>query len=716
MHKLTAAVLRHRALVAIVWIALTVVGALFVGKANSGLSHQQATPGLAGYDANQAMIRHLGLDGNEAPIIAILRLPAGESMTTLAGQHAAAQTFTSAGAAAGRVGLIDYATSHDRRLITDGGTSTFAVYDVPNPDKGTYKNTESALKPALQRGLPAGARVTVTGDAALQSTGSGSGSGLSTLDETLIGAAAALLVLAFVYASAIAVVPLLMALPSILVSFLMLYGLEQLTPVSSLLQYLVAFIGLGIAIDYSLLIVTRWREERERGLENREAIIAANDHAGRAVVLSGATVAIGMLSLLIIPVQFIQGIGLGSLLIPLAALGTSVTLLPVVLSAWGPALDRHQIRRGSTTYSRAWERWATMIVNRRWIAAATGLVIVIALAIPALSMNTGQPSDASLGGHSPAARALHALQREGVPVAITFPVQVLVQGGPVTARRAAAIARRTDGVWSVFTPHDSAPTTPGSSLLTVVPTATGNTGAGTATVTRLRQNLADVGGAGKTVQVAGNTAATMDFTSAIYNRFPLILAVIAAITFLVLARSFRSVALALKAVLLNLVSLGAAFGFIVIFWQSGHGSDLIYGVHATHSIRNWAPVIMFAFLFGISMDYEVFVLARMREEYDATGDTRRAIVGSIARTGRLITCAALILAISFASLSTTNDIAVEVPATGLAFGVILDAVIVRTLLVPALAALLGRWNWWMPTPLARAFGIAPTAVPSEAAR
>lgn len=713
MHKFTAAVLRHRILVVVVWIALTIVGGLFVGKANSGLTHQQATPGLAGYDANKAMIRHLGLDGGEAPAIAVLHLPTGLNMNTAAGQRAAARMFATAGAQ-GHVGLIDYATSHDRRLISKDGRSTFAVFNLPNPDTGPYTSTAGALKPALKHALPVGASVTVTGDDALQSTGSGSGSSLSTLDETLIGAAAALLVLAFVYGSAIAVVPLLMALPSILVSFLMLYGLEQLTPISSLLQYLVAFIGLGIAIDYSLLIVTRWREERERGLENREAILAANDHAGRAVVLSGATVMIGMLSLLIIPVQFLQGIGLGSLLIPLAAISTAVTLLPVVLSAWGPALDRFQIRRGSTTYSRAWARWANVIVNRRRVAAALGLVIVVALAIPALSMNTGQPSDASLGGTSPAAQAFHQLQHEGVPAAVSFPVQVLVQGGPANAQRAAAIARHTDGVWSVFTPQVSATTTPGSSLLTLVPTAGGNTSAGMATVTRLRQNLADVGGGGKAVQVGGNTAANLDFTSAIYSNFPLMLAIISVITFLVLARSFRSVALALKAVLLNLVSLGAAFGFIVIFWQSGHGSELIYGVHATHAIRNWVPVIMFAFLFGISMDYEVFVLARMREEYDATGDTRQAIVGALARTGRLITCAALILAISFASLSTTNDIAVQVPAVGLAFGVILDAVIVRTLLVPALAALLGKWNWWMPTSVARALRIR-AASPTEAA-
>ena len=219
------------------------------------------------------------------------------------------------------------------------------------------------------------------------------------------------------------------------------------------------------------------------------------------------------------------------------------------------------------------------------------------------------------------------------------------------------------------------------------------------------------------VQVGGDSAANMDFTNAIYNRFPLALALIALITFVLLARSFRSVPLALKAVLLNLVSLGAAFGFMVMFWQSGIGSEAIYGIPATHAIRNWAPIIVFAFLFGISMDYEVFVLARMREEYDRSHDTRRAIIGSMSRTGRLVTGAALILAISFASLATAPDIAVEVPATGLAFGVIVDAVIVRTLLVPAIASLLGDWNWWMPDAMARVLRTpAPATVPDPARR
>jgi RND superfamily putative drug exporter len=320
-------------------------------------------------------------------------------------------------------------------------------------------------------------------------------------------------------------------------------------------------------------------------------------------------------------------------------------------------------------------------------------------------MNTGQPRANSLGGNGQPARTLHALERQGVPSAVVFPIQVLAHGGGAAAQRASSIARATPGVYTVLAPPTSAFRHGNATLLSVIPTAEGATTAGTATVTRLRAALANVAGG---VEVGGNTAQNVDFNNAVYGNFPLMLAVIAIVTFLILARSFRSVALAAKAVLVNLVSLGATFGFLVLFWQNGHGSNLLYGVPATGSIRNWIPIISFAFLFGISMDYEVFILARTREEYDRTGSTQQAIVGSLARTGRLVTCAALILAISFASLSTAPDIVVEMIATALAFGVLIDAVIVRTLLVPALVAIMSHWNWWMPDAFARLLRLPPS--------
>jgi RND superfamily putative drug exporter len=704
MNSITRLALRHRRLVALAWVVLTVVGVLTVSSATSGLSHGFNTPGTAGYEANKHMFQRLGIDGNEQPTIAVLHLPAGEGMGTAAGQAAAARTFAAA-TRAGHLAVADYANTHNPKLISSDGRTTWALINVPNPDVPLGSGVVGRIQPALRAAAPAGVSVSVTGFEQIQTAGGGGGGGPSVLIETLIAGAGALAVLLFVYGSAVAVVPLLIAIPSILTSFLLVLALEQAISVNFLVEYLVAVLGLGISVDYSLLLVTRWREEREAGRANEEAILAAGPTAGRAVVLSGTIVAIGLLSLVLLPVPFLRSIGLGAMLIPLVAIAASVTLLPVILAAWGPRLDRHRVvRSGSTTFSRRWESWGKLIVRRRWIAGILGLAIVLGLAIPALSMNTGQPRANSLGGTGAPARTLHALERTGVPSAVVFPIQVLTHGGAVAAQRATAIAGNTRGVYTVLAPATSAFRQGQDSLISVIPTAEGNSSAGTATVTRLRTALTGVPGR---VEVGGNTAQNVDFNSAVYGNFPLMLTVIAIVTFLLLARAFRSVVLAAKAVLVNLVSLGATFGFLVLFWQDGHGSNLIYGVPATGSIRNWIPIISFAFLFGISMDYEVFILARMREEYDRTGSTRQAIVGSLAHTGRLVTCGALILAISFASLSTAPDIVVQMIATGLAFGVLIDAVIVRTLLVPALVAIMGRWNWWMPSGLARLLRLPP---------
>jgi len=704
MTKITRLALQHRRLVVLGWLLLALAGGLTVSSTNRNLSHSVATPGTAGSEANAHIRKRFGLDGNEQPAIAVLRLPVGQSMQTAAGQAIAAQTFDAAHRA-GHLGIADFATTHDAKLVSRDGRTTWALIDMPNPDVPLGAGVLQAIQPALRAAAPAGASVTVTGFEPLQSAGGGAGGNPSVLVETLIGALGALIILAFVYGSAIAIVPLLMALPSILTTFLLVLGLEQLITVNNLVQYLVAFIGLGVAIDYSLLIVTRWREEREAGLRNEEAILTAGATAGHAVVLSGITVAVGLLCLLVLPVPFLRSIGVASMFVPLVAIAAAMTLLPVTLAAWGPALDSKRVRRGSTTFSRAWERWARLVVRRRWIAGIAGLVIMLALALPTLSLKTGQASaNALAAGGGPAAAAFQAIEREGVPSGVVFPVQLLVHGGGASAAQAANIARETSGVYTVLAPPTSSFRQGQDTLLSVVPNSEGNTPVGQALIGTLRTRLTSVRGG---VEVGGNTAEVTDFNQAVYGNFPLMLGVLTLLVFLLLARAFRSVVLALKAVVLNLISLGASYGFLVLFWQEGHGSNLLYGVPAIGAIREWVPIIVFAFLFGLSMDYEVFVLARIREEYDRTASTNEAVIRALARTGRLVTCAALIIAVSLLSLSVNPDIIVRLIATGLAAGILLDVLVVRTLLVPALVALMGRWNWWMPSRLARLLRIAP---------
>ena len=221
-------------------------------------------------------------------------------------------------------------------------------------------------------------------------------------------------------------------------------------------------------------------------------------------------------------------------------------------------------------------------------------------------------------------------------------------------------------------------------------------------------------GAGSDVRVGGLPAENDDFINAVYGNFPLMIALIATITFVLLARAFRSLLLPLKAVVLNVVSVAAAWGVLALVWQHGHGSDVLWGIDATGSVPAWIPLMVFAFLFGLSMDYEVFILARMREEFDATGDTHTAVVRGIGRTGRLVTSAALILFLSFVALGSGPGTDLKMFATGLAAGILIDATVIRALLVPAVVSLFGRWNWVLPRRPARLLRVEPS-MPRRAA-
>ena len=697
MRRIAAFSARHKWLVVSTWLILALAGGLTANATIGRMDYTYATPGQPGYGADLHITQRFGVDPAFEPTLAVLHLPPALTMQTAAGRGTARRTFAAA-ARPGVVTVADYANTGNAKLITDGGRTTWAVLGLANPDTGPGVGAGDKLGAVLRAAAPQGASVTVTGFAQMLSGGGTSG-GPSLLAQTAIGGFLALLLLLLVYGSAIAIVPLLMAAAAIGVTFLCEFGLIHITPVSYFLQYLIPLFGLGVAVDFSLLVVIRWREERERGLDNDTAIGAAASRAGQAVLLSGVTVATGLLSLVLLPVPFLRSIGVGTMLIPLVAVAATATLLPATLAVCGPALDRHRLlrRRGTGTHSRGWERWGRRWYGTAGCAGASGLVVMLALAAPGLSINTAEPLIGSLPQASPAAHAFRQLEAAGVPSAVDFPIEIITSGGPAAARQATAIALATPGVYTVLAPDTTAFRAGNSALLTVIPTAEGSTAAGRTIVTSLRSSLQGIPGG---AQVGGATASEMAFTSAVYGNFPLALAVITLLSLLILCLAFRSVVLAVKAVLLNLVSLGAAFGFMVVFWQQGHGSNLIYGAPAILAIHAWIPVVVFACLFGLSMDYEVFVLSRVREEYDRTGSTDAAVIAGLARTGRLVTCAALIVAVSFLTLSSTPDQIVQVAASALAVGILLDAVIVRTLLVPALISLLGRWNWWLPRPFA----------------
>ncbi len=694
MERFAELVLRHRAAVTLLWLVLLVSGLATAGQLSDRLSFDFSLPGQPGYQTELQLITTYGVSSADT-LIPVLTVPEGQTVQDRRADVAA--VFDTVRKQVPQLRVVDLGSTGNDTFAFDGGRRTFALVQGPLPT-GFGSGAEAALAPVLKqaaaaRGLEAG----LTSYALLAAGGDSSGPSL--LAETLLGAVGALLVLSFVFASLLALVPLLIAAVSILTTFLLVLGLTALTDVSFVVQFLISLVGLGVAIDYSLLLVTRWREERAHGHDNHTAIVIAMRTAGHAVLASGVTVAISLLALLVVPVPFLRSMGLGGLLIPLVSVAAVLTLLPALLSSIGPRLDWPRIRQEGTA-SRGWSAWSSAIVRRPWLAAGAAVVVLGLLIAPVFDLRIGQSGVDSLASSGPAFDTITQLRQGGVGSGVLTPIEVLVPADH--AQAAAAAARGVAGVHAAVVGDAGG----GSALVDVLPRAETVDSDGTAVVEAVR--TAVQAATGGEVGITGAGAAVQDYSSAVYDNFPYVLLIIAAITFVLLARTFRSVLLPLKAVLLNLVSLAAVFGAVVFFWQQGHGSQAVFGVAPTGAITFWLPVIIFAFLFGLSMDYEVFILTRMREEYDATGSTPAAVVGGLGRTGRLVTSAALILFFAFAALASAPGTDIKVFGTALGVGIVIDATVVRALLVPALVSLFGRWNWWLPDRLATLLRVEPS--------
>jgi RND superfamily putative drug exporter len=712
MARITRWVLAHRRTVVSFWLVLTLVGAASAGSATKALKQKFSVPGREGFVTNQQIARDFhGTGGNGAPLLAVVTLPAGQQISSrgVEGELRAVEARLQRTLPGAR--MAGYASTHNDAFLSNDGRTTFVIaYPPPDPTQAFENNPKAAERASASlRGVTiAGQPVHLTGFDAL-SLQSGGGNGPGVLVEALLGGLGALLVLAFVFGSLLAFVPILMAIASILTTFLVVWGLTTITEVSPIVQFLIALIGLGVSIDYSLLVVVRWREERAHGLDSHAAIERAMQTAGRAVVFSGTTVAIGLLALIALPLPFLRSVGYGGMLIPLISVIVAMTLLPVVLATIGPRLDWPHIRNDDKA-SRSWTAWANIVVRRRWIAALGAALVLAALVLAATNLQLGISNVNTIAKQGDAKRGLTELERSGIGAGVLLPNEVLV--GDSTSPEAVARALATvPGVHGAVAPDSPQWRRGGTAVVDAFTSADASTQSARDTLDRTRA-AAHAIAAG--VKVGGLPAQNADFIEAVYGNFPLMIALIALITFVLLARAFRSLLLPLKAVILNVISVSAAWGVLELVWQNGHGSNAIWGISATGSITSWIPLMVFAFLFGLSMDYEVFILARMREEYDATGATDTAVVRGIGRTGRLVTSAALILFLAFVSLASGPATEIKVLATGLAAGILLDATVIRALLVPAVVSLFGRWNWWLPQMPARLLRVEPSPSPRPA--
>jgi putative drug exporter of the RND superfamily len=465
----------------------------------------------------------------------------------------------------------------------------------------------------------------------------------------------------------------------------------------------VAMIGIGVGIDYALLIVTRYRQALTDGRDPENAVLLALDTAGRSVLFAGSTVVIAVLGMLLIDVPAIRGLAIGIALGVLLTMLAALTLLPAVLGFTGRNIDKlglpHRKHAEGDGRESFWHRWSHTIQRRPWAAAAGGLVVLVVLAVPVLSMRLAF-TDAGNRPTSDTTRQAYDMLAEGFGVGFNGPLLLAAdlpggQSDLEALRELSATLHATPGVQFATQP---VPNEAGdTAILQVFPTTSPQSEETAELVDTLRDDVVPAAEEGTTldVKVGGLTAAAVDYSAYTTDRLPVFIGAVLVLSFLLLMVVFRSLLVPLKAVIVNLLTIGAAYGAMVAVFQWGWGKDL-FGISKTGPIEAWAPMMLFAIVFGLSMDYEVFLLSRIREEYDRTGKNNVAVADGLAATARVITAAALVMVLVFGAFILGSDRAVKMFGFGLAFAVALDATVVRLILVPATMELLGDKNWWLP--------------------
>ncbi|XRQ09255.1 MMPL family transporter [Actinomadura welshii] len=515
------------------------------------------------------------------------------------------------------------------------------------------------------------------------------------------GVLAALVVLLVAFGTVVAaLVPITLALVTVALGLGGITLLAGAMDVSAAAPTIGAVIGLGVGIDYALFITARYRENRDAGRDGPAALADAMGSAGSAVLFAGGTVVVAMAALTLTGLGFLISIGLSVSLVVLFAVGTALTLLPALLSLLGDRIDRGRVTRRRRPRRRAadtaWWRHAHRVSARPWPYLIAATAVLLLLAAPALSMRTGFP-DAGDDSPSTTHRQAYDLLSEGFGPGFNAPLLLVadLRAPGVDARGLAALSERLaadPGIAAVGAPR----TSPAGDtvVLPAVPTTAPADAETAETLERVR------GLVPANVSVSGLTAMTDDLTRQLDATLPVFVAAILVASFLLLMLVFRSIAVPLKAAVMNLLSIGAAYGVVVAVFQWGWLAGL-FGLEGTYLIASPLPTIFFAILFGLSMDYEVFLLSRIREEYDATGDDAESVARGLAGSGRVITSAALIMTAVFLSLVANASPLARMLGLGLTTAIVLDATLVRMVLVPAAMALLGRANWWLPRGLDR---------------
>ena len=591
----------------------------------------------------------------------------------------------------------------------DGRTLVARVYlDVANPNDMPVADTERLLA-ATDKADGEGLEIALTGRAVQQAEAPQGGS-----TETL-GLIAAAVILLITFGSLVAAgLPLALAVGGLLVSSSLVGLVAAVVDVPDFAPLIGAMLGIAVGIDYALLMVTRFREWRAAGLDLELATVATLDTAGRAVLLAGGTVIVSMGGLFAMGLSIMNGTAVVTMVAVLVVMLAALTLFPALLGYLGRWIERLRLplgrRRvarvsadGHLIPARGWLRWSRLVQRHSALAAAGGIAVLVMLAVPFLGVRFAMP-DAGNDPENTSSRQGYDMLTEAFGPGTSGPLLVVADLGQAAGDTALGKLRAglaaADGVAAVSPPRINL--AGDTALITVVPTTGPQDSATVDLVRSVRDKTipAAVEGTGIQAHVGGRTATTIDLNSSVVERLPYLIGGVVVTSVLLLLVAFRSVVIAVTAAIMNLLSVGAAYGVLAFFLDGGWAGNLI-GIDSPAPLAGYVPVIMFTLLFGLSMDYEVFLISRMRESWVRTRDNSRAILSGLAGTGRVITAAASIMIVVFAALIALDDVTMKSFGIGMVAAILVDATIVRMLLVPAVMRLLGDSNWWLPRPLER---------------
>jgi uncharacterized membrane protein YdfJ with MMPL/SSD domain len=721
MERWTRLMLRHRWLVLGAWIAVLLVGGTLSSGLSKLLSNEFTVPGTDSEEARSILEKRFG-QRDDGSFLVVFRVQDSRDPST----RRALQAALSRGAKAVEDGVA-------QPLQTAGPTVVFGTIGSPL-ELTEGKEATPEVREAI--GEIPGVAAFVSGTPAIQAD-------LDPIfEEDLLKGEAialpiALLVLLAVFGLSLAVfMPFLIAAVTISATLGIVWVVAHYLTTAIYVTNLVQLIGLGIAIDYSLLVVYRFREELARTEDKDEAIVRTMATAGRAVVFSGATVAIGLALLLFMPLPFMQSMGVGGFLIPLVSIVAASTLQPVLLSLFGRrgmrrlhvadfVRDRLRVplpRFAGTADAQngMWARLARSIMRRPLAYLAVGATALIAAAVPVFGLEL-TPGSASGTPQTPESIRGFNVLRDVVGPGALAPTQIVIDGGrPDGARGSEAqraiqsLIRRVEADPEVArVDYDPRPPfvdpTGRFAYVSVAGRHEYGTGEAQNFARRLRAEIVPSTPfpAGTKVLAGGGPPQGIDFIDRSYGAFPWLVLAVLLLTYLTLMRAFRSLLLPLKAVLLNLLAIGATYGLLVVVFKYGVGQDLL-GLYQSDQVEAWIPIFLFAMLFGLSMDYEVFLVTRMREFWDEGASNTEAVAQGLERTGRIVTAAAIVMVAAFSGFAAGSIVGLQQFGLGLAVAIFLDATVIRAVLVPALMRLFGRYNWWLPARVARVLRVAPS--------